>query len=204
MKRIKSEKIGHSVSQFLSKSRVCVFVCLCMFACTLLSVCICVPLCAYVCVSVCTAVCMYTSVYTHVCLHLCAYLYCCGHVHFCVHVCIYHLNARVQFRQFSHSCSPGRSSRPLDLSGLSGCPLPTPQPGVCSTCPAGGSAQRARVLWVRRKLGLVTRPDGWAALAGAVFWRPPGVGLRPGRLWSALCFRQLGLWRSGRPVCTLQ
>lgn len=184
------------------------------------------------CVRVCVLmhVCMYASVCMHmrasVCLCLCVSVYCCVHVHICVytrvlasvcisvllwactllcaHVCIYHLNARVQFRQFSHSCSPGRSSRPLDLSGLSGCPLPTPQPGVCSTCPAGGSAQRARVLWVRRKLGLVTRPDGWAALAGAVFWRPPGVGLRPGRLWSALCFRQLGLWRSGRPVCTLQ
>lgn len=116
---------------------VCVHVC----ACVLLSGCTRVPECAYVCTSACAAACVYTSVYINacvcacICVHICVLLWACTLL--CVLVCIYHLNAGVQFRQFGHACSPGRSSCPLDPSGLSGCPLPTPPAPGLQQLPGG-------------------------------------------------------------------
>ena len=129
---------------------LCVHMCVCarLDAC----VCLCVMLCVHVCVcarlDACVCLCVLTSVHKSacaaacvyvcacICVHVCVLLWACTLlcVHVCVLMCIYHLNAGVQLRQFGHSCSPGRSSRPLDQSGLSGCLLPTLQSRVCSSC----------------------------------------------------------------------
>lgn len=200
MKEIKSEKIVFIQIKPVVCAYVRVRACFCLDAHTCLSVLVSVResvllrawthLCTYVHACACTRV------------LICALLWACTLL--CVLVCTYHLNAGVQFRQFGHACSPGRSSCPLDPSGLSGCPLPTPQPRVCSSCLAGGSAQRARVVWVRRKPGRVTRPDGRAALAGAVLLEAARGGLvSPSSLVRTVLLRwlrPLALWEACVPA----
>ena len=133
---------------------------MCVCACVFVSMHVLV----YVCMFVCTGVCMYASlcirmgVYACVCVYLCACAYLC--------VCVYlppECWSMVWTASVSgcNSCGPGRSS------------VPWPQAAVrLSAVPwvRWRAAQLSKLLglWVRRKLGLVPRPEGspWEAALG--------------------------------------